>query len=121
MAVYLYDGERRAYELSNRGPIPRYSDRTIRADLRRAKAWWIRATGTDDHQQYRQQRTHEATKCSATQHDKRSVTAQRADKRNPLRIAKQRNITRRHATRNEKATSGIRTPDLCFTKALLYH
>ena len=88
----------------------------------------LRATGTDDtaaeHQKHCQpkcqQRAHESVRSRTTRHDESDGGALTADERKPLQITKKRDATRPHATQDAKATSGIRTPDLCFTKALLY-
>ena len=88
-----------------------------------------RATGTydtltnetaADHQQIRQQLARESVRTGATSRDEQGGRGQSGDERKPLRIADIRDRTRHGARRCEKATSGIRTLDLRFTKAPLY-
>ena len=83
-----------------------------------------RATGTDgvplDTQLNPQQYEHDKVRTSATSSDHRDRSTLPQEGPKSLATVKKRTTTRPGATRCNKATSGIRTPDLCFTKALLY-
>ena len=81
---------------------------------------WTRSFAQRDRcrpQQIHQQLVRETMRTGATSRDEKDGRAQPGDERKPLRIADIRDRTQ-HGTREcKKATSGIRTLDLRFTKA----
>jgi hypothetical protein len=84
-------------------------------------AVFFRQTGTESTapgcKQPAQQRRHETARSSATRRDGAEPSSDGAGERKPLRIRKKRDVKRRRARSRAKATSRIRTGDLCFTKA----
>tara|TARA_Y100000588_G_scaffold300283_1_gene321778 strand:- start:2671 stop:3258 length:588 start_codon:yes stop_codon:yes gene_type:complete len=87
----------------------------------------LRATGTYDSSptkdppQIPQQSARETVQSEATRRDAHHRSGHQGEKRKSFKIAEKRNATRHNAPPSVKATSGIRTLDLRFTKAPLYH
>ncbi len=87
----------------------------------------LRATGTYDSSptkdppQIPQQSARETVQSEATRRDAHHRSGHQGEKRKSFKIAEKRDATRHNAPPSVKATSGIRTLDLRFTKAPLYH
>ena len=85
----------------------------------------LRATGTYDSSptkdppQIPQQSARETVQSEATRRDAHHRSGHQGEKRKSFKIAEKRNATRHNAPPSVKATSGIRTLDLRFTKAPL--